>query len=130
MKKFIAAIFIAGFIWFFFVYESPYSEFTNEGITTDDQQFIETLIEGKKESTGIVENEKLLAIIKRNLKEMIDQFNSRNKECLINAEEFFKKSKKEIFAEKNILNNLDYVFKNTLMRLSAEKLYEKLTDLM
>jgi len=129
MKKYIPAIFIAGFIWFIFVFDRPYFKFTNEGLTTKDHQFIETLIE-KEEGSGVVENEKLLALLRKDLKGLIDKLNLRNKECLKNAEEFFNRSKQEIYGEKNILNNIDFVFKNTLRRVIAGKLYNKIDDLI
>jgi hypothetical protein len=125
MKKIIGAIFIAGIIWFFFIFESPYSDFTNHGITEKDTQFIGKVI---KDKPGIVENEKLIASYKKGVKKQIDEANARNRECWKNSQEFFKKSNREIYDEKNILSNLDYVFKNTLERKSGEMLYNLLLD--
>ena len=125
MKKIISAIFIAGIIWFFFVFESPYSDFTNHGITDKDTRFIGEII---KDKSGIVENEKLLASYRKGVKKQIDEVNARNRECWKNSQEFFKKSNREIYDEKNIINNLDYVFKNTLERKNGEKLYNMLLD--
>jgi len=125
MKKIIVAIFIAGIIWFFFIFESPYSDFTNHGISDKDTQFIGEMI---KDKSGIVENEKLIASYRLGVKKQIDEGNARNRECWKNSQEFFKKSNREIYDEKYILNSLDYVFKNTLERKSGERLYKMLLD--